>query len=457
MTSPTSPLSRRLSRRSLLGGTAALAGGLSLPWLAGCSSGADPGSDAGSTNGDWKAMSWEGQAEMKKWNLHITNFFADYPDMKPSVDYGIEWDQYWTKLQTSIAGGAPTDMCWMHDTRVALYASQGLLEPLDDYLSKEKPQGWSEEFYTTQVEGFQYGGKQYGFPYDWATAGLYVNLDWLEEAGVEVPTEDWTWDDLLAAAVKLKDHAGSPGKQWGMSLPTGSNFGHAIIKAFGGDYVEGDPLTMHFTDEGTVAGFQYLYDAIWKHQAMPNVAQIKGATAGSGDTSAFFASGKVAMMHDLNDTAFVIGDLVKGKFRWTVAPLPKGPAGRFQGVGGSAFSIPKGSAHPDVTYEFIKYALSDPANLPVTAEMGSMFVANTKFWEKGVPSKDVVDPQAYTHAFYELGKTDGDRPLYWPGYGRWDTSVYQKNMDNLWANKTSDVAATLALVQAETEPLLQKK
>ena len=51
MTSPTSPLSRRLSRRSLLGGTAALAGGLSLPWLAGCSSGADPGSDAGSTTG----------------------------------------------------------------------------------------------------------------------------------------------------------------------------------------------------------------------------------------------------------------------------------------------------------------------------------------------------------------------------------------------------------------------
>lgn len=148
---------------------------------------------------------------------------------------------------------------------------------------------------------------------------------------------------------------------------------------------------------------------------------------------------------------------MKGKFRWTVAPLPKGPAGRFQGVGGSAFSIPKGSPHPDVTYEFIKYALSDPANLPVTAEMGSMFVANTKFWQKGVPDKKVLDPEAYTHTFYELGKVNGDRPLYWPGYGRWDTSVYQKNMDNLWADKTSDVAATLAQVQAETEPLLQQK
>lgn len=457
MSASTGSINPYLSRRRLLGGSTAIAGSLALPWLAGCSSDAASGPSGGSTTGDWKAMTWEGQAEMQKWNTHIKGFFSSYPEMKPAVDFGIEWEQYWTKLQTSIAGGAPTDMCWMHDTRVALYASQGLIEPLDDYLAKEVPAGWPNDFYASQVSGFQYAGQQFAFPYDWATAGLYINVDWFEDAGVEIPTEDWTYDQLLQAAIKLAQHAGSPGKQWGMSLPTGSNFGHAIIKAFGGEYVDGDPLTMHFTDPGTIAGFQYPYDAIWKHQAMPNVAQIKSATAGSGDTSAFFASAKVAMMHDLNDTAFVIGDLVKDKFRWTVAPLPKGPAGRFQGVGGSAFAIPKGSPHPDVTYEFIKYALSDPENLPVTAKMGSMFVANSTFWKDGVPAKDVLDQAAYEHTFYELGKQNADRPLYWPGYGRWDSSVYMKNMDNLWANQTSDVAATLAQVQAETEPLLKQK
>lgn len=451
------PLGSRLSRRSLLGGSAVLAGGLALPWLTGCSPATDTAGSGSSTTGAWKAMTWEGQAEMKKWNLHIKDFFAKYPEMKPAVDFGIAWEEYWTKLQTSIAGGAPTDMCWMHDTRVSLFASQGLLEPIDDYLTKQVPQGWPAEFYPSQVDGFKYEGKQYGFPYDWASAGLYINLDWLEEAGVEVPKADWTYDDLLTAAIKLTQHAGQPGKQWGMSLPTDSNFSYAIVKAFGGDFVSGEPATMHYSDPGTVAAYQYLYDAIWKHQAMPNAAQIKSSTAGSGDTSAFFASGKVAMLHSLNDTAFVIEDLIKGKFRWTVAPLPTGSAGRFQGVGGSAFSIPKGSPHPDVTYEFMKYALSDPKNLPVTAKMGSMFVSNTKYWKDGVPSKEILDPAAYERTFYELGKTDGTRPVYFPSYGRWDTSVYRKNMDNLWANKTSDVAGTLALVQAETEPLLQQK
>lgn len=445
------------SRRSFLTASALAAGGLALPGLAGCGADSDSstGADNASTTGDWKAMTWEGKDEMKKWNFHMTNFFKKYPDLKWSVDFGIEWEQYWTKLQTSVAGGASTDMCWMHDTRVALFASQGLLEPLDDYLGKETPEGWPADFYASQVDAFKYDGKQYGFPYDWASGGLYVNLDWLEEAGVKVPDENWTYDDLLTAAKKLTEHAGAPGKQWGLSLPTDSGFSYAMVRAYGGDFVAAGTTDMHFTDPGTVAAYQYLYDAINTHKVMPSTAQINAATGGSGDTAAFFSSGKVAILHSLNDTAFVMEDLIKGKFRWTVAPVPKGPAGRFQGVGGSAFSIPKGSKHPDVTYELMKYTLSDPKNLPVTAKMGSMFVSNTKYWQNGVPSKDVLDPKVYQHTFYDLGKTAGVHPNYFPNYGRWDSSVYKKNMDNLWAGKESDVSKVLGQVETETQPLLQ--
>jgi len=446
-----------LSRRSFLAGSALAVGSLALPGLAGCGSGSDTsaGADKASTTGDWKAMTWEGKDEMKKWNYHMTNFFKKYPDLKWSVDFGIEWEQYWTKLQTSVAGGASTDMCWMHDTRVALFASQGLLQPLDDYLAKATPEGWPADFYASQVDAFKYDGKQYGFPYDWASGGLYINLDWLEEAGVKVPDENWTYDDLLDAAKKLTAHAGSPGKQWGLSLPTDSGFSYAMVRAYGGEFVAAGSTDMHFTDPGTVAAYQYLYDAINTHKVMPSTAQINAATGGSGDTAAFFSSGKVAILHSLNDTAFVMEDLIKGKFRWTVAPVPTGPAGRFQGVGGSAFSIPKGSQHPDVTYELMKYTLSDPKNLPITAEMGSMFVSNTKYWQNGVPSKDVLDPKVYQHTFYDLGKTAGVHPNYFPNYGRWDSSVYKKNMDNLWAGKESDVRKVLDQVQTETKPLLQ--
>ena len=347
-------------------------------------------------------------------------------------------------------------MCWMHDTRNNLFASQGLLEPLDDYLKENTPDGWPDKFYETQVESFRYQSSQYAIPYDYATGGFYVNLDWLEKANVDVPTEDWTYEDLLEAGKQLKAVADDPNRQWGISLPTDSYNSYYVVKAFGGEFVAGDPLKAHFTDPGTVEAYQYMRDAMWEHKVMPNPQQIQAATGGTGDTAAFFSSGKVAILYSLNDAVFVMEDLIGDKFRWTVAPTPTGKSGRFQFVGGSGFSIPKGSPNPEITYEAIKYTLTNPKNLPTTAKMGSMFVSRKDFWEYGLPPKDQVDPEAYKHTFYDLGKQDGIHPLYYPNYGRWDSSVYTKNMDNLWVNKEQDAAKVLQQVQTGTEPLLQQ-
>jgi ABC-type sugar transport system, periplasmic component len=452
MTQPTGQVPPQLwNRRNFLGVAAV---GLTLPWLAGCSD-SGGGATAAPTTGKWKAMTWEGKDEVKKWNFHLGNFFKRYPDMKWQVDFGVEWETYWTKLQTLIAGGAPLDMAWMHDTRSALFASQGLLEPLDDYLSKDIPDGWPDAFYQSQVESFKYQGKQYGFPYDFATGGFFVNLDWFKKAGVDVPDESWSYDDLLEAGKRLTAAGDGSGSQWGMTLPTDSSNSYTIVKAFGGEFVTGDPLEAHFSDAGTIAAYQYLYDAMWKHKVIPNPQQVAGSVPGNTDVTPFFTGGKVAMMYSLNDVAFVMDDLIKGKFRWTVAPTPKGKSGRFQYVGGSAWSIPKGSPHPDVTYQAMKYTLSDRKNLPQTGKMGSMFVSRRDFWKYGVPPQDQVDPQAFKHTFYDLGKRDASHPNYFPNYGRWDSSVYTKNMDNLWTNTESDAAKVLAQVQTETQPLLQ--
>ena len=454
MQSPTTPrFQSRPSRREFLKvGAAAAVAGLTTPWFAGCGEGSSPGGE-----GTWKAMSWENKDEMKKWRLHLGDFFEqNYPKIKWEVDFGLAWEEYWTKLQTVVAGGATLDMCWMHDTRNALFASQGFLEPLDDYIQETTPTGWPDKFYESQVGSFQYQGSQYAIPYDFATGGFYVNLDWLEKAGVDVPTEDWTFDDLLEAGMRLNEVAEDPDKQWGISLPTDSYNSYFIVRSLGGEFVSNDPLEAHFTDSGTVAAYQYLYDAIWKHRLMPNPQQILAATGGTGDVAAFFSSGRVAILYSLNDVAFVMNDLIGDKFRWTVAPTPTGKAGRFQFVGGSGFSIPKVSSEPEISYQAIKYTLTNPKNLPATGKMGSMFVSRKDYWEYGVPPKDELDPAAYKHTFYDLGKRNGTHPLYFPNYGRWDSSVYVKNMDNLWVNKEQDAGKVLRQVQTETEPLLQE-
>src|SRR5438874_6739110 len=224
----------RLSRRQALKAGAIATVGLASPWLASAQAPApalaSAGPAAANSSGTWKAITWESAEEMKKWRFHIGHYFKQYyPKWKWQVDYGIDWNPYWTKLQTIIAGGASPDMCWMHDTRIESFASRGLLEPLDPYLQRDRPIGWPEKFYSSQVKSFQYEGKQYGFPYDWAAGGLYVNLDLLKRAKVDIPTEDWTYDDLLEAAKRIKAAAKNPDRTFGVSLPTDSSANSYII------------------------------------------------------------------------------------------------------------------------------------------------------------------------------------------------------------------------------------
>ena len=104
--------------------------------------------------------SWEGEAEMRKWLLHFDNFFKEnYPNATVNADWGVPWGEYWTKLPTQLAGGAPIDLAWMHDSRGKTFAANGWLLPLDDFIGAFPPPGWPDEFYPTQVAAFQYRGQ----------------------------------------------------------------------------------------------------------------------------------------------------------------------------------------------------------------------------------------------------------------------------------------------------------
>ena len=77
-------------------------------------------------------------------------------------------------------------------------------------------------------------------------------------------------------------------------------------------------------------------------------------------------------------------------------------------------------------------------------------------WTSGktLPDPEQADPEVYKEVFYTLGSRDGVAPLYFPGYQQWDSTIYKKNMDQLWANATSDVAGILQQVHEETQAFL---
>ncbi len=402
---------------------------------------------------------WEGPGEVEKWTMAFDEFFAaNYPNIQQVPNTGVAWGDYWTTLPAQLAGGAPIDMIWLHDSRIQTFASNSWLTPLDDYLAACPIPGWPDDFAASQIKAFQYEGKQYAIPYDYAPGGFYINVDLFEEAGLELPTEDSTWDDILAMAQTLTkdlDGDGNP-DQWGISNLAGVGSGggglYWIVKSFGGDFWNEDITESRMAEPGTIAAFQFLSDLIWKYKVMPT-ADAVAATGFSSEL--LFANGQVAMHYALNDTASRFSELIGDDFTWTVAPTPTGPAGRFQFIGGSAFAIPTSSTQPELAYELIRYTTSSPDVLPRTAEMGSSYTSRLGYTEFVLP-KDSPIRDAYAHTFSELGVRDGVFPAYHPKFQEWESSILTSIFDRLWTGEELDVSKLAQEADDLTNTLLQR-
>lgn len=394
----------------------------------------------------FKIMSWESAFQFKKWNRIINSFFTTYyPNVKVQLDWGINFGNYNTKLPVLLAGGSPPDLIWMHDTLARSFASVKLLQNLDPFLEFFIPPGWSHEYYETQIKSFQYNGSQYGFPYDYATGGLYVNMEMYSKIDEELPNENWTFDDLLRVGKKL-----TKGKrQFGLNLGSEASAGNQywILRSFGGDWFTEDLTESKFNLPETIEAYQWMADLRWKHKVAPMPELTQGRPQP-------FVDGVVAIDYGLGAPAF--GDLLEDKFNWTVAPTPRGKKGRFQFVGGSALSIPQSATHKYIAYELIRYMLSKPENLKIIGEMGRMFVSRMTAYKYGLPKGRLAQRMPnYKHVFYDLARRDGVAVPYISKFKEW-SSIYQRNMELLYFGDELNAKKVCLKLHDETNRFLDK-
>jgi len=403
----------------------------------------------------FRIISWEGEFEFIKWFLGIERFFKHYyPNVKVEINWGVDWNTYWTKLPTMLAAGDVPDLIWMHDTRNETFAAKGMLLPLDDYIKKLPPLGWPYDFYPSQVLSFQYEGKQYGIPYDFAPGGFYFNKTMFDKAGVSYPPEwstDWTFDDMLEKAKKLTRDINGDGKidEYGVQMPSGGWNTYWVIKSFGGELFDKKAKKATLTNPKTVQALQFIADCRFKWKVDPS--PVLSAT----DLERAFVSGKVAMQFNLNDEAFGIDQVVGDKFKWGVCPNPKGPVRRAQFVGGSALAIPKGAKNADIAYELIRYMLSNPEVIPTNGRVGSQFVSRKSFYPYALNEELYKKIPNYYYVFAELGSKDGVMPWYFPGFAEYD-ALWSKYMDPVFVTGKMNAKEALSKYQSEAQRVLDQ-
>jgi len=168
------------------------------------------GSKPAATNGPVEITftMWGAPEELAVWQAVVDDFHKANPNITVKVDVS-DWDSYWTKLNTLIAGGTPPDVFAMDAPLFMDWQNRGALLNLQPYIDADP--AFLSGIYPQTLSAYKTADGYYGLPRDFQTIVLFYNKDMFDAAGVEYPTSDWTYDDMLAAAKKLtldKDNDG---------------------------------------------------------------------------------------------------------------------------------------------------------------------------------------------------------------------------------------------------------
>jgi ABC-type glycerol-3-phosphate transport system substrate-binding protein len=202
--------SRSWNRRSFLRG---LGGAALLPTIGGSLAGC---SDSGAASGELTFV-YYGDAELQKdYDKLFAKFRTDHPDitLKAQGIASESWADFANAVSTRLAGGQPLDVVQIATEGQRIFASKGLLEPLDPYIQRNQAE--VDAYYQDtppQLKQWlsQYAspdGKTYYMPGGYNTMALYLDSKIFSKAGVEVPDE-WTWDDFRAIGKTIKTKTGA--------------------------------------------------------------------------------------------------------------------------------------------------------------------------------------------------------------------------------------------------------
>ncbi|NDJ75951.1 MAG: sugar ABC transporter substrate-binding protein [Chloroflexi bacterium] len=126
----------------------------------------------------------------------LAEMVALFEEANPDINVEVSsapYADYFTLLQADFVGGDPPDVFELNYENFVSYAANDVLLDLTPYLAEDTP------YYPRALEAFQYGGIQGALPETFSTVLLFYNKDLFDEAGVDYPTADWTWDDAMAA------------------------------------------------------------------------------------------------------------------------------------------------------------------------------------------------------------------------------------------------------------------
>ena len=384
---------------------------------------------------------WGDPEELKILQEIADDFHAENPNVNVTVTVS-DWDTYWDKLQTQLAGGTPPDVFAMDAPLYADYQSRDVLLNLQPLI--ERDNFALDGYYEQSLVCYETPEGYYGLPRDIQPGVMYYNKDMFDAAGVPYPDETWTWDDVIEYGQQLTQDTDGDGTTdqyalwadlWDMELLWG-----ALIWQHEGNIVSDDYTQTLLAEGNAMEAWQLLEDMIFEYGIMPSPSVAEQF----GDP---FESGNVAMTPAGH---WVVPLYSNVDFNWDVAPLPQADK-RATIVNSVGFVIGKDTQHPEESWEFLKYLVGEPGQRKVTS-LGL-----------GVPTLiDIANSDAYLEQdtadinhglFLEAMEYAQVKPCF-RGYDEWAT-IFGDGMYSIWLGE-AELEPTLNELVPQADQVLQE-
>jgi multiple sugar transport system substrate-binding protein len=232
---------------------------------------------------------------------------------------------YWTKLQTALAGGAGPDIYFMNNVNYWAWALKGVLTDLDDYVAADSAmQDNLMNSWDTAVAFYKFEGKYYGLPFMYTTVVLYYNEDLMKASGLKTPAEvgnDFDWTMFREYANKLTKREGDKVTMWGGSSTEGIETGWLnFVRANHGDFLNKEATKCIIDSQASQDAWDFLVQMRLVDKVSPDTASLQAEP-----TLSMFMTGKIAMLPDGDWTMKTYNEQLKD-FKYNIALLPKSPA-----------------------------------------------------------------------------------------------------------------------------------
>ena len=296
-------------------------------------------------------MGWSSSdAENSRLQQVVDGFNQANPDIQVTLNLVPEYD---TRLQTSIAGGSPPDVFYVDSFRLHDLVQAGALAPIGDQLTDP------DDFYESLRAAFTVDGTFYCPPKDFSTLALEYNTDLFDAAGVAYPTNDWTWDDLRAAAEQLTN---ADTGVYGLVLPPDFARAIAFIYQAGGSVVSEDGTQMTINSPEALEAMNF-YIGLVQDGLAANFPDLDSGWPGEA-----FGKGRAAMTIEGNWIVPFLADQFPD-VNYGVVELPAGPAGEATMAFTVCYAVPAAGQNQAAAIRVVDY-LTGPEGMKAWTDLG---------------------------------------------------------------------------------------